>query len=350
MNTVYNKIVDISEERDFSITVGWGSNEAGLLVENSLIEGASAPFREGLIATKRTFYDNGVLSVYVLNNLVTSGTSTSPVHLFVSSHSNDMEFWGPDGDTIPHITYAPQSGIEEEVIDCPDEAAMTDKVAGTHEDNVFRILAGERVSSFRTLLKRYQFYRTVGATINSVTPDTFFKGTWSTKLDSRTDKTPLLTDMTTTLDYVSRCFCGQRGAIRYRYLPLFGSLPYVVRARRGNFTTTAATIAEHTCSAFGLGTYATADSLVGTAMSNPVSGNVLEVECPYYCWFRFDPVVSSNSANTAYDMSLAMEVYAPRGKGGVENVNFQFAGAEYISTGEDYNVFYFLGAAPMWFV
>jgi hypothetical protein len=346
MNTVYNKILDISEDRDFTITVGWGSNLAGLLVEKSIIEGADVPFKISSTETKRTSYDNGILTVYVLNNLVTSGTSTDPVQVIVSTCSDDMEFWGPNADVVPRTTYTPQSGeLEESPDDAPDDSPTNEDVGGDHEDSIFRVLAGDRISSFRPLLKRYQLLRVISGYENGGVSGDFYRVYWNTKLDGRIQITAGDVRPTPLLDYCRYAFSGQRGSYRYKFLPYYFSRDAGVIGTRSEYATSDITKQIAPSGNDALITQKMWQfSLAGEVVSNSAAGKIVEMEMPYYSWWRFDPVVNNNDRNLEYAATATMEVLTDARP----NDPFSFAAGEYISVGEDYNVFYFLGVPPMW--
>lgn len=131
VNTVYSKIIDISEERDFSITVGWGAPQPGLtvyptmqspLVDRFVVRGLSSP---------NLTYANGALTLYVLNDLVTSGANTSPVTILCHAYSKKMTYWSPDSERIKNSTTELQPAVVAS--EKKDEAPTAPKLKLRHE-------------------------------------------------------------------------------------------------------------------------------------------------------------------------------------------------------------------------
>lgn len=173
-NVQYSQIVDISDEKDFTIEVGWGSEYGWLeCTPPTLINHASSAFLTNNAGSRY----NGVLSVSVLNGLTSpslgSGDSIS-INVFVSA-GDDIEVAVPTNSSINAVSYFPQSGLEFQ--SGIEEAAVqmdkddTEQPSIPVQNNVLTTFAespsctdhsldvyhGESITSFRQCLKRYQF-------------------------------------------------------------------------------------------------------------------------------------------------------------------------------------------------
>jgi hypothetical protein len=96
-NTVYSRIVDIAEEEDFEIEIGWGQKNAFLgLPEMSTT--TNTRFNTTRLATSDNERHNGILEVNVLNTLVSPGLDSDlQINVFVSA-CPDLKFGSPNGE------------------------------------------------------------------------------------------------------------------------------------------------------------------------------------------------------------------------------------------------------------
>ena len=164
-NTAYTHIVDISENDDFILRVGWGQNTPW-----RRHIGLTGDFYSSTPLTYRSStsdFGNGTLSVYVVNEL-TSPDSTIDndisVNVFLSACDN-FELASPSDyylsqigfkPTIPTpVTLSPQSLEGPAIVN--EEPPLLDHLGPWQDDNslVNKIHFGEVIASFRTLLKRY---------------------------------------------------------------------------------------------------------------------------------------------------------------------------------------------------
>jgi hypothetical protein len=111
-NTAYATIIDISNTTDYTMTVGWGQS-------TTYREHFNMEDLEDEMYGDPTFYQssltrkgNGVLSVYVLNSLMSPGATSSPisVNVFISG-GDDIEFAAPDGRYINRLRISAISDI-----------------------------------------------------------------------------------------------------------------------------------------------------------------------------------------------------------------------------------------------
>jgi hypothetical protein len=260
-NVAYTQIVDISENTDFTIDVGWGQNtpfrrhimlpqNQGSTFSPFSATGAVTPL--GLNSANLSGVGNGTLSVYVVNELTVPNTTVNnDITILVSiSAAEDFEVAVPTEATLSTLNLtqrpdpetptrmSPQGVFEEapprtvtSVVSpetlwklgspCPQDALVN------------KIHYGEVIGSFRQLLKRYCLHETIALPTNSVFGPTSvrivrkmfpFYGGFSNEPDSLSAlliATPKFTsnsytyaDMTL-LNYLSAAYGGWRGSIRY---------------------------------------------------------------------------------------------------------------------------------------
>ena len=113
-NTMYTRIIDIADMRDFTIKVGWGREYTFLPVRNPMrvLDGDNIPsFARGADAPAvlREVYGNGTLSVFVVNDLTTANPdpeidASVEVNVFVNM-CDDARFAGPTDAALSNISY-----------------------------------------------------------------------------------------------------------------------------------------------------------------------------------------------------------------------------------------------------
>lgn len=163
-NTVYSRIVDISEEKDFSITLNWANERPWLEVPWVLGDGNNFdPGALGAVTTRAT--DNGVLSVSVLNPLTepAAQADTVDINVFVSA-GDDFEVCFPIESQLlkESSPFPPQNQSGEHIVDEEDDRAnqpelgeTTDIMPITPSTKLYDVFMGDPIRSFRTILKRY---------------------------------------------------------------------------------------------------------------------------------------------------------------------------------------------------
>lgn len=123
-NTNYTHIIDLAKERDFTLEIGWGHERSMVGHRNpgedtipwSLTPLGADPLNNG----------NGILSIYVVNDLTTPNSTTNndaSVNVYVSAGDN-FEVFDPDSENIedlvwfaPRTTrtqFDPQTGTKED--------------------------------------------------------------------------------------------------------------------------------------------------------------------------------------------------------------------------------------------
>jgi hypothetical protein len=379
-NTNYIHIVDLAHETDFTIDIGWGQERS--MVQHSNVNSVATPWRTTPLGNGPGPFGNGVISVYVVNELTTPNSTTNndiAVNVFVSA-GPDFEVFEPDPEDFQSLTFFkpdpappllrfdPQMGEADEA-EVSESAPMnpepSDTLAATlpDTDETTAVFFGDPIVSFRQCLKRYnlhsslipstlltQFYYTYVASNFPV-----YRGYAPNALNNAAtpvDPTPYNYCRNTLLNYLTPAFAARRGALRWKYVRSSTAVaqhptPMTVIRRPdaaggylqgwnisllspmtegGDFRTREAlTGLSHTWA----GAHAT------HAWVNPV----LEVELPWYTNRRFLPARASShppdfedwEAHVVQGTWEAADDEAPR---------FD----TYVSTGEDFTLGFFLGA------
>jgi hypothetical protein len=175
-NTNYTSIVDIAEDKDITVSVGWGNPKGFLEVGSFNLTGLTpADLRfstTSVVGTGGTNIANGVLAVYVVNPLTEPDPSLNEpisVNVFVSA-GDDIEFRNPS-EYLTSYSWFPtpdppafksQLGESENPdtgsapVDPSPSISMLTTLSDTDSSSL--VYFGEEIVSFRQLLKRYNFY------------------------------------------------------------------------------------------------------------------------------------------------------------------------------------------------
>jgi len=375
-NTVYSTIIDIAEDRDFEYEVKWADVKAWKCQEINTIY---PPNYDTLNPAVSTDTDNGTLSVYVVNELATPGTTTAAVKIQVwVSGGDDIAFAIPSPTKLSTLSYfqdqseiAPyveQSG--EEVMasseDMSNEPLNATQLATFGDslnlglDNQYLVYQGERVASFRDMLRRYNYHWTIfpaavgsGPRIMSLsmTDFPFYRG-WDPDapdqaINSNSGNSPYQFSNTTLLNYLTPAYVCRRGGLRHKAFLYSSKQPGTTRAfsvTRNNLNATNSQI-NNAVSSTNVGTNRRAilstgiANLGGTHLTPSSLNPCLEYETPYYTYGqRFSPARKLD--------------YYSIGESG-HQINLDLTGNEemsteriykYISIAEDFQLGLFVGA------
>lgn len=165
---------------------------------------------------------NGALHLSIVNDVVCSTASTSPLTLVVSVSMDSPEFMGPDAGIAdmaltPAQLPAVQSGVE------PCDQSME----GCVEDTDATLYGGEKVLSLRPLLRRYVPYYFAFRDNNGtrVLWNRFFprdhvppgEVAAGTGLNTRSTSGDINYTVLTPASYLASCFALARGSSKYKY-------------------------------------------------------------------------------------------------------------------------------------
>lgn len=174
-NQTYSTIIDITEDRDFEYEVKWADVRAWARNFGPYTYASTSTFSTSAPIQGGTLRDNGTLSVYVVNELATPSIAPADVKIqvWVSAGDdyavsvptvkglNQMSVYKQQADIAPGETMA-ETNDASNAPDCstPIETFGSDADM-FKEDNQYLVYQGERIVSFRELLRRYQYHNSL---------------------------------------------------------------------------------------------------------------------------------------------------------------------------------------------
>lgn len=367
-------IIDIQDAQEIIIDVDWANHRAWCTVqrpgfENSAVDtpdtepAQAVPSTSGSINTGSC---NGYLQVRVLNELV-QPTTTSDVSVNVYVSCEDLEVAAPDDIKLRRLG---DIVAESELVD--SQISETINPTNSSPLHVFEDHFGEKLESFRALLKRYQTaYSAVVENVGTANELSMAKFTGYMYPPPLYDPTtsgstfPVNTQLKVNIlfQYLRFAYLGMRGGIRYRavvhtMMDNSGPANYTFvnrstlrdRSEGTSFTPTISkvilsTLENEVCSTFN-----------GTITNHLPSNGGVEFEMPYYSnnLFQFSSALYEGAAISEADAETSQgfnptypctfEYRTTITSVEAENaVMFNFD----MSTAEDFNFLRFLGA-PFW--
>ncbi len=369
-NVQLTTICDITDTKDLVIEVDWGQ-PSHYLTRSGLTNSQSRYTTTAITVADSTQY-NGVLGVYVLNDLSTPNSVANndiSVNVFVSC--TDLEVAVPT--SIPVSLTNPYSWVqqagEDDINVAPSEAGcgdpeVVDATMGVDNTSAedYLVYFGERVTSFRQLLKRYTHHSSYVLANNSATnhglwtfylPDfPNYYGYNAASLHTTTTGSYKFNYVSQTLmNYLAPAFVGMRGALRTKYVASSTGAGDVISmtVERGFSPLTVPTAATSLpiTSQSNFARAARANKLIGgRGAVTTVSSKrpLIEVEFPYYKNVRFDEArvidcskaVSTNPSSTCH----ALELHLAPGTNSIALDRF-------VSVGEDFTFFWFQGCPAL---
>jgi len=392
-NQTYSTIIDIANEREFDYECKW----TDLRAWNRCMGVVGATNRTTFSTTTsvtKTEFDNGTLSVYVLNELATPSTATADIKIQVWVSAGDDFAVSIPSNALQNLAYFEQQAEMEtgNVVEHGSMAVSSDNsnnpIGGTKIDtygqiqapllsdnNQYLVYQGERIVSFKDLLRRYHYH-------TSYWPDTvgsndqyrmyklemagmpYFRG-WDPNgidqgVNSNTLPSPYNFCAMTLLNYLAPAYVCQRGALRHKWIQgaakPFEADPLMFVAR---LPSTVNSKFDENADSFGA-TSSSADkrvelnrlnrsSLAGTQLTPARLNNCLEIEIPFYsAGQRFRPArkldmvadgdIQGIEVTTEIEPSLAQSPSVP-------NVRLD----HFVSIGEDLTFAMFVGAPIIYF-
>lgn len=389
-NVQYSRIVDLSDERDFTMKVCWGQNISYL----PLLTTTQYPNQHNNLVTAlpKQSHHNGFLRVYVLNDLTTPNSAVNndiEIAVYVSG-GEDLEF-NVMSSKIRSTSYIPLDPIDEGTLQFQsgslqpkEESTETMDVIGEnapqndsikecvgeeiHLDHTNDVFFGESITSVRQLLKRYTKHsgfllETVptAATdiVSTIVRDYDFPRYRGFTPDgvNVTVASPSNICNTTVLNYIAPCYLGYRGSQRSKYFLASGNtLPTLwkmslVRTTSANVTpANYRQIVSRSVVTNDLAAFALAETLVSTYSGTEVIGPdihpVLEVEFPHYSNLRYNhckQLISPITSDYNNHKHFIDTTYY-----GETTTNAKALVTRYTSVGEDFQLFLYQGQPPLY--
>lgn len=257
-NVQYSKIIDLSNERDFTFEVGWGAAQRWLSRPSF---NTTNHYSTAIAYPTVNSSFNGVVTVYVLNDLTSPNSLVNndiEVNVFISG-CDDMEFAVPDSGPMSQMRSVPsltaQSGTFDESAESIDNAPIIEDSKEVIadclplDDPSSLVYMGERIVSFRQLIKRY----TLWGSFYDPTATAAYTQFWSSDFPgprgydyygSQLNGVAYFNaTQTTPLNYLSFAFLAYRGGVRRKYVITSGFTgnlyAYISRLAGGIVATTA---------------------------------------------------------------------------------------------------------------
>jgi hypothetical protein len=386
-NTVYNRIIDINSEDDFELEVAWADNAPYKLTNWSKFGTHYDVSTTGQSIESEPLYDNGVITVRVLTELTAPDKDADiTVNVFVRA-GEDFELINPTGGNLEFVSYtAPVAPALEakaqsaddsvNVIDASDPTPTgigATPLFGQPDCDIMQmkkqVFFGETIKSFRTLLRRYNHYRSwpildpeppalgslVRATL-SLPAKPYTRGFNVNGLDEASTSDKYNYVQMTLLQYLMPAYAAWRGSMRskFRETTSFGRHIEASRGYSDTFhqplagTTTFTQLNNNYSTSTIASTGVDSPSLMSGAVIHPTFNQpILEVEFPFQTGKRFAfarNVISTTSARdetsfVSNPISLTYEMTDIL-QGAILD--------EYQSVGEDFSMFFFVNAPPRW--
>lgn len=110
-NTNYTRIIDLAEERDFTVEIGWGQ-QFPYCTHRDMMDAVVPIYSTAPLGADPGEAANGIISVYVVNELtVPNSTVNNDIEVNVLVSCEDLELADPTDEFIKNISwFAPQAG------------------------------------------------------------------------------------------------------------------------------------------------------------------------------------------------------------------------------------------------
>lgn len=377
-NTNYTHIIDIAKERDFTVEVGWGQ-QWPFLEHKRIVNNGQNIWSDTALGSDPGKLANGILSVYVVNELTVPNSTTNndiEVNVFVSA-GDDFEVANPDDFDLESITwFAPQAGeydpqagaLGEHQPDADDtqmESAplkeITLQTMGpdlTCRDHTLDVFFGDPIVSFRQCLKRYNYFTSlfpvssgVHHNIYTLSNFPFYVGRapGAVHFCNEPSRSPYNFCKMTLLNYVAPAFTCRRGGIRWKYVSTFTerqgtsyamvvdrdpSATFVYSAGEVPVVTVNNSVSQKTFGDVDFYSTLWSGGHVTAMRQNPT----LEVEIPYFDETRFAMAKQANQTSTV-TRTFYHNLYATSDAAITDYSSIK----SYVSVGEDFTLGFYTG-------
>jgi hypothetical protein len=390
-NTNYTYIIDLAKERDFTVEIGWGQDRS-LLNHRSPITG-TIPYGTSALGADPGFNANGIISVYVVNDLTVPNSTVNndiEVNVFISA-GDDFEVYNPDSRDIEDLVwFEPQLGeifspqmaeTSNQVMNQPDSdltrredepmketPSLTMAPTLSDQDHTSCVYIGDPVTSFRQCLKRYNYHSAITPASSTTSMLTvrnsnypYYRGYAPGAVHETIVPeigTPYNYCKMTLLNYITPAFTCRRGGLRWKYFRTGGAAfgdSFMMVTRDASPTggyeqqeTALITQSSGTVS----GRVRQAEILIphtweGATATSTQHNPVVEVELPFYATTRFVPAKKANVTGT---VNSTFTHYHKLSTAWESLTNDSPLVHSFVSVGEDFNLGLFTGAPVAWIV
>jgi hypothetical protein len=230
-NVVYTQILDIGEHDDVVFTIPYHQPEGWKSIDKNAL-GTNDNWTPGGALAPRSAFDNGTLTIRVLNTLTAPASSTVNLLFFVSGGDN-FEYAAPSTTLQADSSRSYPTMFNLQGEDTTDIKA-TEMVIGTRADILperYSVNMGECVSSLRSLLHRHTLYQTRAATDDATSGNRLMYTTFkrfpavpgyngtspfsATNVVAAAGTSNFTFCRMTPLAWVTYAFCGYRGSYNW---------------------------------------------------------------------------------------------------------------------------------------
>lgn len=358
-NLNYSEVIDISTTRDFEVKLGNMQGAEWIATSYDFPEtprfSSSATTGGGVQKN-----GNGNLSIKVLNRLTSASqdpTVNNDITVIVYVRAGeDFEVCVPRNiGNIPSMR--PQSGVEhiEGSLTSPDVVGDMEPETDTHESKptiqLNKIYMGETIVSFRELLKRFQYYGTLGEAngslhIYDLPMYPVFQGfPGSVITDPATGFNGCENVLMT---YVRSAYLGVRGGTRWSFTVMTPDQGLILAAGRNDHTNASITTYNYSKTNSHELTKLhkllfSAVSQYGIQMTNTMVNPTLQIEMPFYCHGMFLAGRQRNPYSFTYELTLPRGIGLTMGTLSNTDDVTPTPVVTFVSAAEDFTCLFFIG-------
>jgi hypothetical protein len=369
-NTNYIHVLDISELDGHSITIPWTTSRPALENFVSLrgqFNNAYIPNNASSALNLDTINlvpsCNGFFEIRVVNELQGPTPDPAPVEINVFAHCDDLSLWSPKNVSNTFLTN--RAPIQPAMMASADNEPVTDMGYDNHtymlpdnsKQQLSQVLFGERIASFRTLLKRFSVLGIVDESTFTAGSDTHYNvimPPYPVFADYIGPSPPSaqvsFLERFDYFNYLRYAFVGMRGSYRYRFNTAYTD---------ESLSSKLAALSYSESNPFYSGSYRSGglDTEIVNVGTMTSAGNMpLAVEVPYYTSDRFKP--ASDRLGSWNYISLIPYDDIGFGSWGNNLVSFSYGSPTTVLTdgkvsasissaaGDDFTFMYFVGCPP----
>jgi hypothetical protein len=365
-NTNYTEVIDVAETKDFTLQINWAQPEAYRSV--SKITTLQERFSTSIFDPS-VIFSNGVLHVYVVNELVGPSTTTDIEVAVFHSAGDDIQFAAPHDGHIKDTIFTPQMNVDDGKVDdnpiasSPDMEVVPEQQPSSLRDKVY---FADPILSFRNLLKRFQFSTvfffggigTDGSFYRLLYPKhPIYRGFYTSSPDDNDFPavgTPFNYSHNTLFNWLTPMFLCRRGGLRHKLMlseyvytdtatpTSYQRQPLAIASRADDghlgweelqyFDNGSPGVQHDALLTMPMG-------LVGMDGRQPDNNGVVEVEHPYYSQYRFYPArqddLRKDRSGTANYSKMDRALYSFRSLFAYSHVFL------YVAAAEDFTLAYF---------
>eukprot|EP00918_Siedleckia_nematoides_P034996 GHVU01076075.1.p1 GENE.GHVU01076075.1~~GHVU01076075.1.p1 ORF type:complete len:533 (+),score=10.97 GHVU01076075.1:126-1601(+) len=384
-NVNYTKIVDISETRDFVVSIP--PCQATQFMQRLGEGNIGEMYTTGTALTAYTDRGNGMLGVYIVNELTAPAPTSDDVDLLVSiSAGGDFEVADPTSD-LANLVLAPQSQPDAVDISCLNFESTEDIDVGDGQSPVgeqdlmiqnmansadlSKVFFGETIKSFRAMAKRFYYFTDYGygpdlpitAFSARISAFPYNRGGVPNAVNGSTTGSYNFCN-TTMLNYLSFAYVGWRGSLRWK----------VIGTGKGRMNTTFSVTRVPFGSNYFLSTAAVMNNPQGLAdadQANAIAANGLlantsgasgkhigvlelapavEVEIPFYTNNRMLMCRKKDRTSGAYSDSQEVDGVQINSLGYTTTVGESYTKFEcHVAGGDDFSTYFYIGPPLLYY-